>query len=182
MLYICNGNEQQKGTEKFPSSFCQTVDMNAAVPQKTIENYLNTLLQSSGDIFLVEVRVTAGNDVKVFVDADNGITIQKCVQINRALYKQIEEGQLFDNGNFSLEVSSPGLDEPLRLNRQYKKNIGRTIEVLLTDESKKDGKLLSVNDDDLVIEETDGKGKKAIIKQTTILFNQIKHAKVLVTF
>jgi ribosome maturation factor RimP len=174
--------EQQKGTEKFPSSFCQTVDMSGGAPQKTIENYLNTLLQSSDDVFLVEVKVSAGNDVKVFVDADKGITIEKCVQINRALYKIIEEDGLFENGNFSLEVSSPGVDEPLRLKRQYIKNIGRTLEILLNDESKKEGKLVTANDDDITIEETEGKGKKLNIKQTRILFNQIKHGKVLVTF
>ena len=95
--------------------------MIADAPQKAIENYINTLLQNSEDVFLVEVKVNPGNHIIVFLDADNGITIEKCVQINRALYKKIEEDSLFENGNFSLEVSSPGVDEPLKLRRQYKK-------------------------------------------------------------
>ena len=156
--------------------------MIADAPQKAIENYINTLLQNSEDVFLVEVKVNPGNHIIVFLDADNGITIEKCVQINRALYKKIEEDSLFENGNFSLEVSSPGVDEPLKLRRQYKKNIRRTIEVMLNDESKKQGKLALVNDDGITIEETEGKGKKITNKNTTILFNQIKHTKVLVTF
>jgi len=156
--------------------------MIAPAPLNIIESYINNLLQSSEDVFLVDVKINAGNNIIVFLDADNGITIDKCVQLNRALYKQIEENGLFKDGNFSLEVSSPGIDEPLKLNRQYKKNIGRTVEVTLNDESKKQGKLVSVNDDDITIEETEGKGKKSIIKQTTILNNQIKHTKVLVTF
>ncbi len=150
--------------------------------QKAIENYIITLLQKNEDVFLVDIKINPGNDIKIFVDADNGITIEKCIRINRALYKQIEEGSLFPNGDFALEVSSPGVDEPLKLNRQYQKNIGRTVEVCLNDETKKQGKLRSVNDTDISIEETEGKGKKTIMKITTILFIQIKHTKVLVTF
>lgn len=172
--------------------------MIAGTPHKTIETYLTTLLQNSEDIFLVEVKIDAANNIKVFADADNGITIEKCVQINRALYKQIEAESLFENGNFSIEVSSPGVDEPLKLMRQYKKNVGRKIETYLIDNSIKQGKLISVNNEEIVIEELQGKGKKihqAMLtnngganvspennKQTTILFNQIKHTKVLVTF
>ncbi len=63
---------------------------------------------------------------------------------NRALYKQIEAEGIFPDGDFSLEVSSPGLDEPLKLKRQYQKNIGRNVEVTLQDGSKKEGKLLSI--------------------------------------
>jgi len=156
--------------------------MGIEAAQKTIENYINALLQNSEDVFLVEVKVNPGNNIIVFLDADNGITIEKCIHINRALYKQIEENGLFPNGDFSIEVSSPGIDEPLKLLRQYKTNIGRKVEVLLNDESKKEGKLLAVNDDDIIIEQTAGKGKKAVNIKTNILINQIKHTKVLVTF
>ena len=156
--------------------------MGIEAAQKTIENYINALLQNSEDVFLVEVKVNPGNSIIVFLDADNGITIEKCIQINRALYKQIEENGLFPNGDFSIEVSSPGVDEPLKLLRQYKTNIGRKVEVLLNNESKKQGKLLTVNDEEIIIEQTAGKGKKAVNIKTNILINQIKHTKVLVTF
>ena len=150
--------------------------------QQAIKKYINALLQDDEDIFLVEVKVNPGNDIKVFLDADNGITIEKCIRVNRALYKQIEQESLFQNGDFALEVSSPGVDEPLKLQRQYQKNIGRKVEVLLNDETRKQGKLISVNNDGISIEETEGKGKKALTKKITILFNQIRHTKVLVTF
>ena len=98
-------------------------------------------MEDSEDVFLVEVKVNPGNNIIVFLDADNGVTIEKCIQINRALYKQIEEAGLFPNGDFSLEVSSPGVDEPLKLHRQYKKNIGRKVEVTMNDETKKARKI-----------------------------------------
>ena len=85
------------------------------------------------DVFLVELKVSPGNNLKVFLDADKGVTIDTCISINRALYKKIEEDDLFPNGDFSLEVSSPGVDEPLKLHRQYKKNIGRNVEVVMND-------------------------------------------------
>ncbi|MGI8582390.1 MAG: ribosome assembly cofactor RimP [Chitinophagaceae bacterium] len=150
--------------------------------QKAIEDFVNAQLTGSEDIFLVEVKVIPGNNIKVFLDADEGITIEKCIKINRALYSQIEESELFPNGDFSLEVSSPGIDEPLKLQRQYKKNIGRIVEITMIDGTKKEGKLSIVNDDEIVIEEKTGQGKKAVIKTTNILFNQVKHTKVLVTF
>lgn len=166
--------------------------MGAGILQKTIEDYINTLLEKSEDVFLVEVKVNPGNNIVVFLDADKGVTIDTCIRINRALYKQIEEDALFTNGDFALEVSSPGIDEPLKLHRQYKKNIGRTVEVLLNDETKKQGKLREVHNDEIIIEEMEGKTKKThlhgnkskpvISKETNIPFNQIKHTKVLVTF
>ena len=166
--------------------------MDAGNLQKAIENCINNLLEKTEDVFLVEVKVHPGNNIKVYLDADNGVTIDTCTRINRALYKQIEEDALFPNGDFALEVSSPGVDEPLKLYRQYKKNIGRTVEVLLSDETRKQGKLIEVNTDHIIIDETKSKiknipshGKKAREEasiKTTILFNQIKHTKVLVTF
>jgi len=150
--------------------------------QQAIEDYVNAQITGSEDIFLVEVKVIPGNNIKVFIDADNGITIEKCIKINRALYNQIEESDLFPNGDFSLEVSSPGVEEPLKLHRQYKKNIGRSVEVTLIDGTKKEGKLITVNDDEIILEEKAGQGKKQVIQTTNILFNQVKHTKVLVTF
>jgi len=147
-----------------------------------IENFVLRFIEKSDDIFLVEVKITPGNQVTVLLDADNGITIEKCTIVNKALYKFIEESGLFPDGNFSLEVSSPGVDKPLTLHRQYKKNIGRTLEVELNDGSKIEGRLVAVNEDEISIEEKEGKGKKMIIKMTTILFNQIKQATVLITF
>jgi len=79
------------------------------------------------------------------------------VQYNRKLYKDIEENGFFPNGDFSLEVSSPGLDEPLKLHRQYLKNVGRNVEVIRKDGIKTEGKLVGVSGTDIVIEEVRGR-------------------------
>jgi ribosome maturation factor RimP len=132
--------------------------------------------------FLVDVRIKATNNVKVFIDGDEGIPLSELIQYNRKLYKQLEETALFPADDFSLEVSSPGLDEPLKLLRQYKKNLGRYVDVLLHDATKIEGKLLRVNDDSIVVETETGKGKKKEIKEETILFNDIKSTKIQIKF
>src|SRR5580698_9642471 len=92
---------------------------------KTIEGMVQEILAGEPGYFLVEVKIKPTNNVKVYIDGDQGISIEKCVQFNRALYKKLDEAAFFPAGDFSLEVSSPGLDEPLKLHRQYRKNIGR---------------------------------------------------------
>jgi ribosome maturation factor RimP len=89
---------------------------------------------------------------------------------------------MYPEGEFSLEVSSPGIDEPLKLHRQYKKNIGRFIEVLFLDGTKKEGKLLEVAEADIIVEHTEGKGKKAVTQQLVIPFNHIKSTTVQIKF
>jgi ribosome maturation factor RimP len=149
---------------------------------KNIENFITGILSKDEDIFLVEIKISPANDIKVFLDADNGITIEKCTKVNKALYKYIDESALFPDGNFSLEVSSPGVDEPLKLNRQYKKNTGRKVEVIMNDGSRIEGSLFSVDNEQITIEEKTGKGNKTTINLKPILFNQIKYTKVLITF
>jgi ribosome maturation factor RimP len=154
-----------------------------------IEAILGELLKADPSYFLVDTRIRPTNNIKVFLDGDNGITIEKCVQVNRFLYKKLEESGLFPEGDFSLEVSSPGLDEPLKLIRQYKKNIGRRVEVSLNDGTHKEGKLTEVAEDGIVLEEataTSFAGKQASKKQQlsthTFLFNNIKTTKIQVIF
>jgi len=156
--------------------------MSGINPLKKIEDFVAGLTSQSGTVFPVEIKISPANDIKVFLDADDGITIENCTSVNKALYKYVEESGLFPDGNFSLEVSSPGIDEPLKLHRQYPKNIGRRIEVTLNDSSRIEGTLIKVSDDEIILEEKTGKGNKAVIKTTPILFNQIKHTKVLITF
>jgi len=156
--------------------------MNDGTALKKIEDFVAGITSQSGTIFPVEIKISPANDIKVFLDADDGITIEKCTSVNKALYKYIEETGIFPDGNFSLEVSSPGVDEPLKLHRQYKKNTGRKVEVLMNDGNKIEGILLNAGDDAIAIEEKTGKGNKTTIKSTTILFNQIKHTTVLITF
>ena len=98
--------------------------MNSENQVITVEKKLNELLSELPGYFLVETSVKPTNNIRVFVDADQGAAIDQLSKINRALYKWVEEN-LFPNGDFSIEVSSPGLDEALKLDRQYLKNIGR---------------------------------------------------------
>lgn len=147
-----------------------------------IEQRVNRLIGTEPDVFLVEVRIKPTNNVKVFLDADNGISIDRLVQFNRRLYKEFEEEQVFPNNDFSLEISSPGLDEPLKLSRQYKKNIGRFVEVMQTDGGKTEGKLISAEGDQVVVEEEKGKGKKKETIQHIIPFTNIKTTKIQIKF
>jgi ribosome maturation factor RimP len=147
-----------------------------------IEQRVNRLIETEPDVFLVEVRIKPTNNIKVFLDADNGISIDRLVQFNRKLYRQIEEEQVFPNNDFSLEISSPGLDEPLKLNRQYKKNIGRFVEVMQTDGTITEGKLISSEEDQVVVEEEKGKGKKKEMIQHIIPFTNIKTTKIQIKF
>jgi ribosome maturation factor RimP len=146
-----------------------------------VEKKLGELLTELPGYFMVEISVKPTNNIKVFVDADQGAAIDQLSRINRALYKWVEEN-LFPNGDFSIEVSSPGLDEPLKLDRQYLKNIGRMVEIVLKNGLKEEGKLISVSENAVAIEEEKGKGKKKEVIQHIILKEEIKTTKVQVKF
>ncbi|TDH23987.1 ribosome maturation factor [Segetibacter sp. 3557_3] len=156
---------------------------NETVIQAIEQMIAETLDPSQGD-FLVSVRIKPTNNVKVFIDSDGegGMTIDKCVRYNRNLYKKMEESPLFPDGNFSLEVSSPGLTEPLILHRQYVKNKGRIVEVMFKDGSQKEGTLLEVTENDILLEQTIRKGKKAETHQFVIPFENIKSTTIQIQF
>ena len=149
---------------------------------KAIEERLKGSLEAHPSHFLVEIRIKPTNNIKLFIDGDEGIALSDLIDYNRKLYKQLEESSLYPDGDFSLEVSSPGLDEPLKLFRQYKKNLGRYLDITLLDGSKKEGKLLEAGEDGIVIEIETGKGKKKEIRQETVLFDQIKNTKIQIKF
>ena len=89
---------------------------------------------------------------------------------------------MYPEGEFSLELSSPGVDEPLKMHRQYLKNIGRNVEVTFNDDTIQEGKLLTVTEADIMIEYTEGKGKKAVTQQVVIPFENIKTTIVQIKF
>jgi ribosome maturation factor RimP len=147
-----------------------------------LEKKVESLIRDEPGVFLVDVRIKPTNNVKVFLDADNGVSIDKLVHYNRKLYRELEESGFFPSGDFSLEISSAGLDEPLKLHRQYLKNIGRFVEVTRKDGIKTEGKLVSVTDTEIVVEEEKGKGRKKEIVEHTILFDNIKTTKIQIKF
>lgn len=156
--------------------------MAAADQIQALESFINSIIANDTEIFLVSVKIKPTNNIKIFLDADNGLPIDKCVKINRQLYKLIEEAGMYPEGDFSLEVSSPGITEPLKLHRQYQKNIGRSVEVVLIDASIKEGLLLAVGEDNITIETSEGKGKKLVVAQVVIPFENIKSTTVQIKF
>jgi len=177
--YICYGNKTTEGNEnRSLLLFCMANEIIIA----EIEGMLASLLAAQPEDFLVSLKVKPTNNIKIFLDSDEGMSIEKCVRYNRKLYALIEEKGMFPDGNFSLEISSPGVDEPLKNPRQYSKNIGRKVLITFNDDTEKEGKLLEVTDTDLLLEQTTGKGKKAETNQFVIPFENIKKTIVQVQF
>lgn len=152
-----------------------------------IEDFLNQCLEGT-DCFLVTFKVKPTNNYKMYLDSDTGLTLEKCIMINRKIRRMIEDAGLYPEGDFSLEVSSPGVDEPLKLHRQYVKNIGRSLEVELKDEEAKGvtGKLVQVDEDQIVLENI-VKQKKSVktepeVIKTEIKLDDIKSATVVIEF
>ncbi|MCC7401363.1 MAG: ribosome maturation factor [Chitinophagaceae bacterium] len=156
--------------------------MNETAQIKALEQKVEALISEKQGFFLVDIKVSPSNNVRIFIDADQGINIDELVQLNRSLYKKIIESAVFPGNDFSLEVSSPGLDEPMKILRQYFKNIGKNVEVLRKDGIKTAGKLVSVNEHSVVVEEEKGKNKKKEFVQHNIPFENIKSTKIQIKF
>lgn len=178
--YICGGQKKElKGTDTVPFLFAP---MATEAQIKFVEETIAALLESDPASFLVQVKVKPTNNIKVFLDGDEGITIEKCTKLNRALYRHLEEQKTFPDDDFSLEVSSAGVGEPLLLHRQYVKNTGRLVEVKTTDGLVLEGELKSVSETGIILETTTGKGKKTEIKEHNIQFETIKSTTVQIKF
>ena len=156
--------------------------MNEDPQIQALEHKVEALLSTEPGLFLVEVKIRPTNNIKVFIDGDQGVSIEKLVQYNRGLYKYLEESNFYPGGDFSLEVSSPGLDEPLKLHRQYLKNIGRPVEVTGKDGTKTTGKLITVSEQEITVEEEKGKGKRKETVQHIIPFDLIKETIIQIKF
>jgi ribosome maturation factor RimP len=142
-------------------------------------------LLKSETLFIVDVVASLKRKpgkIMVALDGDEGVSIEDCAALSRSLSEALDAGTLVDD-NYLLEVSTPGLDQPLKLHRQYKKNIGRILKVKLTEESKHaEGKLLAVTPTSITLSQKSGKGKTAEEKDLTIPFTSIDKAFVTVSF
>lgn len=116
--------------------------------------------------------------VMVIVDGDNGVTIDACANLSRKLAAMLDE-QNVPNHAYLLEVSTPGVDQPLKMKRQYYKNAGRQFKVHLKDKTIVQGKLETVSDDMLTIRQPVDKKET---KLTEVPFDQIEKAYVMVSF
>ncbi|HEY9046162.1 MAG TPA: ribosome maturation factor RimP [Ohtaekwangia sp.] len=133
--------------------------------------------------FIVDVIVSSKHGPKkilVLLDSDGGISIDECADLSRALSKHLDEVTWLEE-SYMLEVSTPGLDHPLKLQRQYYKNIGRRLKVKIKEKTE-EGKLTAVADEKIILEQEAGSGKKKEIKTIEIPFTDIEKAFVLVSF
>lgn len=149
-----------------------------------IEEVVDNYLQGSA-FFLVNTIITGAKSVPkiiVWLDGDAGVSIEKCAEVSRFLGKHIEDQNLIESA-YTLEVSSPGIDQPLKLFRQYKQHIGRNLRVVLTNGSTKTGKLDEVKEASIVLTEaTKGKKKETNTPVTEIETKDIDKAFVLISF
>lgn len=156
-----------------------------------IEKKIETLLvekfkeEEFADCFIVEIKLHAHNKLDVFVDSDSAMTFEKCRKLSRYLESFIdEEGWLGEK--YTLEVSSPGITRPLKFPRQYTKNIGRKLQVKQLEGGEEEGTLIAVDEKVITLEKKvrikEGKKKRTEIVQTEIPFENIKKAKVKISF
>lgn len=132
--------------------------------------------------FLVDLKVSTSrirNKITVLIDTDTGIGIDDCSRISRELASLLEEKI---NEAYTLEVSSPGLDTPIKINRQYLKNLGRKLKVSMVDGNTLVGKLITASETEIVILPEKKKKEKATPEEKTLAFKNIKEARVQVTF
>ncbi|MEN9951018.1 MAG: hypothetical protein RLY85_1770 [Bacteroidota bacterium] len=169
-----------EGNGSVPFFFSSTMATTEKADQ--VRQLAEELLREEPQYFVVKVDVRPINNISVYVDGDAGITIEKCVKLNRALYKQLVEQEICKDGEFALEVSSPGVDEPLVLYRQYLRNVGRSVHVELQDGRQFDGLLLAADEQGIELEEVQGKGKKKEVVKHFLLFGDLKKTTVNIVF
>ena len=147
----------------------------------TVLGLIKDKLEGS-DKFLVDLRISNDNRINVAIDGDNGITIDDCVELSRYIEKSLNR----DEEDFELNVASAGLDSPLKLHRQYVKNIGRFLAITTNDGEKTTGKLMQVSDNEVTILPDNLPRKKKQDPEEdntkTIAFNDIQTAKIIVKF
>ena len=134
--------------------------------------------------FLVDVRVAEGNQIRVLLDHDASTSIEDCMALHRHLESELDRNV----EDFSLDVSSPGLDQPLKLHRQYVKNIGRTVQVKPVEGAKVEGELVAVDEAGITVKirekrRIEGRKAKEWVEEDQVWpFEQIQSTKVVISF
>lgn len=151
------------------------------VTADTVRNILDQLTEID-EFYVVDIKVSASkirNKIIALVDTDSGILVDHCSQISRMLADKLDE-QIEEA--YTLEVSSPGVDTPLKLHRQYVKNIGKELKVVLKDGSDIIGELANVSEDGIALKPEKKKKQKEAPEEVQVLFDDIKEARVQVSF
>jgi ribosome maturation factor RimP len=148
-----------------------------------IQTLTEAFLEGSSG-FLVDIRVSEGNAISILLDDDEGTSIEKCIALSRYLESELDR----DAEDFSLDVSSPGLDQPLKLHRQYVKNLGRDVQLKISGAGKVEGKLVRAAESDVTImirEKRRIEGRKAkewVEEELTYPLDDLDWTKVQVSF
>lgn len=151
--------------------------------QEKVENLLKEAFEENNSLFLISLNINDQNHILVVIDGDEGVSVNDCIAVSRKIEHNLDREEI----DFSLEVASAGVTEPLQLPRQYKKNIGRKLEVR-TKSNKFEGDLVAVDDEGITLVWTArepkpvGKGKINVDKEAKIAFTEIEKAKVVITF
>ncbi len=153
------------------------MDIKARLTELTEASVVNSSL------FLVEVVASAKHlsKITVIVDGDQGVTIDDCTRISREISEKLDKMDLGIE-HYVLEVSTPGLDHPLKLKRQFRKNVGRGLKVHRTDKSNVQGTLVQVTEDRIELKQEVKEGKLTIEKLQVVPFEEIERAFVMVSF
>lgn len=140
---------------------------------------------ADNEAYLVDVSVSPGNRIIVTIDHPEGLGIRSCVELSRWLEKQLDR----DAEDFFLDVTSPGLDQPFKVFRQYSKNIGREVDVKRLDGTRITGKLVSADEklglilEEQVREKIEGrKAKRLVTRRYEVPMDQIKETKIVIKF
>ena len=154
--------------------------------QQTTANHLESAIRTAfeegrcGEYYIVDITVTPANHISVFVDGDEGVSLDACTQISRIL-EAILDAEPALGGLYELEVSSPGVSRPLKFLRQYLKHTGRTLRIKMTNYTEIEGVLMATGNDTITIE-IPAKDKKSLPDFREIPFGDIKEAYVTVQF
>lgn len=152
--------------------------------REKVTQLLNDALKEHQDLFLIDMSITPDNQITVTLDGDNGVKVDDCIAISRAIEHNLDR----EEEDFSLQVMSAGVSEPLTLPRQYKKNLGRNLKVKLTNGEKVEGTITHTTQDAVTLQwktrepKPVGKGKVTVEKKAVLEYNDIVEAKVMITF
>jgi len=151
--------------------------------KNTVQELLAQGLEEKPDLFLIDLSIAPDNAIKIIIDGDNGVTVEDCMFISRAIEHNLDR----EEQDFSLEVASAGETSPLTHKRQYIKNIGRSLEVKTQTETI-EGALTEATEDEITLQwksrepKPIGKGKVTVQKQANIAYENIVEAKVMIKF
>ena len=151
--------------------------------KEQVKQLLEEGLSEHPTLFLIDFSISADYKITVIIDGDNGVILQDCIDVSRSIENNLDR----EEQDYSLEVASAGATSPLKLSRQYKKNIGRTLEVTLENETI-EATVVDADEDKIFLEwkarepKKIGKGKETVQKSVQIPYESIKKAQVVISF